>query len=104
MRYLIIIKLAPDPQEPNRQRAHLPQLVEVVNRFSDNENTLAFKGDGGMIFGYYFKTKKDIATLAPILTGHQAFRRGDALMITEVGDLISGHGMSSIWTWLQHHK
>lgn len=103
MRYLLIVRLKPEPYV-NRARDHASVLLGHLNAFSEGDMELAFRNEDGLLFGFYFRSRQDPAILASSLTGLTSFQGGDALMIVEVGEVVSNKGMTTAVTWLQHHR
>jgi hypothetical protein len=100
-RCLAIIQLKSD-STIQRVAADVPKIVVVVRRFSQGEHEQAFRSNDGLQFGFFLNTNTP-QFLLPEFEKCEGTQNGDALLVFEAGQLISGQGFSRAWTWLQRH-
>lgn len=102
MRYLIMVQLRADT-DPDRRAQACAGIVSHIKRLAKEPHEMAYRSVCGLTFGVMFRSDTDPSELQHILPGQTFMRNGDGFIITELGELKAGHGLSRAWTWLQRH-
>ncbi len=120
-RYLIVFRYANDAQDRERVIESARGIKTLIESMSRGECKLAWTSTDGGSFAYFLRCEKaarwiynEIMTPGQHGPGHGRYdpdevvqsspmRRGDSLLVVELGEDYYGLGFSNAWTWLQHH-
>lgn len=118
-KYLIQIRFAADSSDRARIVECVPQFKRLIERMSDNDCVLVWTATDGKSFAYFANVAHNARwiyseLMAPGQHGlnlglHRLdekgepspMRRGDDLLVMEIGTDFMATGYSKGWTWLQ---
>lgn len=102
-RYCVVIQLSAE-SDLARIARDMPEILSVLQRFSDTPPHVAFRSSDGVLSGFFIRTNRPVAMIRSELDSSEGTTSRDAFMIFEIGEEFSGNaGLASSCTWLQRH-